>query len=124
VRTATEAPPASRPAQPTPVSTRPPADGEEIVCEEADVEFDAAGDLPLTGSGAPAADINEGGAEAEVTEDGEVSPVQLKPVINPPVIRAPQVQRNASDAKAFEANSVVKMLLKETNGVIVGVTRK
>ncbi|HYG77518.1 MAG TPA: DNA polymerase III subunit gamma/tau [Planctomycetota bacterium] len=108
-----------------PMASAQQGDIDEIVCDtdEADVEFDAAGELPLN-TALPAGDESDTAGGADVTEEGEVLAAPSRAPVNVPVVRPVTVQRNASDAKAFESNSAVKMLLKEVNGVIVGVTRK
>src|SRR5439155_27000293 len=99
-------------------SDEPPEMIDEGSIGETELEFDAAGELPLR-SAPPSA---EDAPQPEIGED-EV-PAPAAPLRPPAMRRTLLPQRTASDAKEFESHPVIKMVLKEVDGVIVGVTKK
>jgi hypothetical protein len=120
-------PPAARPDARAAVPARAPvaAEGEypdEAGSNETEIEFDDADALPLRGVA--------GGAVVERPAPQAASGQSDEEAVPPPVIAVPKTRKpvappiSAADAKALEAHPLVQAVLKETGGVVVGVTRK
>jgi DNA polymerase-3 subunit gamma/tau len=109
-----------RPTPPPSAGDEPPEIAEDYPTEDPEVEFDEAGALPLT-SRPP-----ESTAQPVMSEEGDDAPAAGPAPFRAPVVKRPVMtpQRGASDAKEFEGHPVVKLVLKEVNGVIVGVNKK
>jgi len=104
------------PASPPLVSRAAPPEIAEGPAEETEIEFDGEGELPLRG---PV--IEAGGQQAIDVAAEELAP--RLPVTSPARAAAPMPLKPA-ELKAFESHPLIKAVLRETDGIVVGVTRK
>ncbi|MGD0092444.1 MAG: DNA polymerase III subunit gamma/tau [Planctomycetota bacterium] len=93
-----------------------PLDVEESQSEETEIEFDGEGELPLRGQA----------VEPGVSAAAEAGTEEAGP--RPPEVNAakpaPPAPLSPAELKAFESQPLVQMVLRATDGVLVGVTRK
>ena len=113
------------PPMPAPADDdEPPLTDDYASSEETEVEFDEAGSLPLP-SRPPS---GESAAQPETSDETDDVPATASTAapFRAPALKRPPIaqQRGASDAKEFETHPVIKLVLKEVNGVIVGVNKK
>ncbi len=104
--------------QPSAAESSPP---DEVYADDTEVEFDPADELPLTG--APAASDD---SAPDVGGDGEDGPVAVLAPRPPPPVSIPRrpVAANSADAKELAQHPLIKLVLQETDGVIVSVMKK